>query len=245
MYRVYNRRFFNVCENEFSIATKKRGGSNPLDPIKQFYDIKEACKKADKIFVIVHGGHEHCQEPSFRMKQTFRFFIDAGADVIINTHQHCFLGYEIYNDKPIFYGLGNFCFDKFNINMPQSWNYGYMVLLTINEDISFELIPYEQCKENPQVHIIGNKTKFDEEIAYLNDILADDSKLEEYLHCFYESHPILEITIPTLFNHWNRLRPFIQKHLHPEWYYHLRDYILCESHRVRMEYEIENKIGNR
>jgi len=102
----------NCCEHEFSIATETTAGSNPLNPIQQYYAIQEARRKADYVLVVVHGGHEMWQLPSPRMKQTYQFFIDAGADAVINHHQHCFSGYEIYKGKPIVYGLGNFCFDK-------------------------------------------------------------------------------------------------------------------------------------
>ena len=101
----------NCCEHEFSIATENTPGCSPLNPISIFYAINEAKAKANYILVIVHGGHEHFQLPSPRMVEIYRFFIDAGADAIINHHQHCFSGYEVYNSKPIFYGLGNFCFD--------------------------------------------------------------------------------------------------------------------------------------
>ena len=65
----------NCCEHEFSIATENTGGSNPLNPIKQYYAIQEAKKKARFVLVIVHGGHEHYQLPSPRMVETYRFFI--------------------------------------------------------------------------------------------------------------------------------------------------------------------------
>ena len=101
----------NCCEHEFSIATDTTGGANPLNPIRQYYCIQEAKKNADFVLVIVHGGHEHYQLPSPRMQETYRFFVDAGADAVVNHHQHCYSGYEFYKEKPIFYGLGNFCFD--------------------------------------------------------------------------------------------------------------------------------------
>ena len=56
----------NCCEHEFSIAKENKAGANPLDPIKQFYAIKEAKKHAEFVLVIVHGGHEHYQLPSPR-----------------------------------------------------------------------------------------------------------------------------------------------------------------------------------
>ena len=65
----------NCCEHEFSVATHKTAGANPLNPIQQYYKIQEARKNADFVLVIVHGGHEYCQLPSPRMKELYRFFI--------------------------------------------------------------------------------------------------------------------------------------------------------------------------
>ena len=36
----------------------------------------------------------------------------AAGSVVINHHQHCYSGYEKYQSGMIFYGLGNFFFDK-------------------------------------------------------------------------------------------------------------------------------------
>ena len=116
----------NCCEHEFSIATETTGGSNPLNPIQQYYAIKEAKRKADYVIVIVHGGIEHYQYPSQRMADTYRFFVDAGADAVINHHQHCFSGGEVWHGKPIFYGLGNFCFD-WREKSSKLWVEGYIL----------------------------------------------------------------------------------------------------------------------
>ena len=64
----------NCCEHEFSIATETSAGSNPLNPIQQYYSIKEAKQNVDYLLVIVHGGHEMYQLPSPRMQETYRFF---------------------------------------------------------------------------------------------------------------------------------------------------------------------------
>lgn len=170
--------FINCCEHEFSIATENTGGSNPLNPIQQYYAIQEAKKNADKVIVIVHGGHEHYQLPSPRMKETYRFFIDAGADAVINHHQHCYSGYEIYNGKPIFYGLGNFCFDR-AIRRNCFWNEGYMVMLEFKHDrIKFDLIPYLQGNENAGVEIQKDRSPFNSKISELNTVIANDELLK-------------------------------------------------------------------
>lgn len=170
----------NCCENEFGIATATTAGANPLNPISQYYKIIEAKKKAKYIIVFVHGGMEHFQYPSIRMKETYRFFIDVGADAVINTHQHCFSGYEVYKSKPIFYGLGNFFFDSFDkYEKSTIWNYGYMVKLQIQQNIEFKLIPYIQCAEEPIVRLLKSTEEevFIKEIQHINQIIGDDSEL--------------------------------------------------------------------
>ena len=64
----------NICENEWTIATKTSGGSAPLNLITNIHKIAEAKKNSDYVLVIVHGGTEHYQLPSPRMKETYRFF---------------------------------------------------------------------------------------------------------------------------------------------------------------------------
>lgn len=169
----------NCCEHEWSIASNEHGGSNPLNPIKQYYAIQEAKKKADFVLVIVHGGTEHYQLPTPRMKETYRFFIDLGADAVINHHQHCYSGYEVYHERPIFYGLGNFCFEKTSHD-DSLWNEGYMVSLTFdNESSNFDLLPYTQCGATPLITMTIEQLPFRNRIKQLNDIIADDVLLVE------------------------------------------------------------------
>lgn len=169
--------FVNVCEHEWSISSKQSGGSAPLDPISNYYQIQEARSRADYIIVIVHGGTEYYNLPTPRMKQTYRFFIDCGADVVVNHHQHCYSGYEQYKGKYVFYGLGNFCFDK-GERKSDFWNEGFMLKLLFNDMIDFELIPYVQCAEKPEVCFEIDKDRFTQSIAKLNGVIADDELLE-------------------------------------------------------------------
>lgn len=145
----------NCCEHEFSIATQTTGGSNPLNPIHQYYAIKEAKDKVDYVLVIVHGGIENFQYPTPRMKETYRFFIEAGADAVVNHHQHCFSGYEVYNGKPIFYGLGNFCFDWAE-RSTLLWEEGFVVTIDFSKaGIEYQFYPYQQNGKIPGVFFEG------------------------------------------------------------------------------------------
>jgi len=169
----------NCCEREFSIATETSGGSNPLNIVHQYYAIQDARKKADLVIVIIHGGVELFWLPTNRMIETYRFFIDSGADVIINHHQHCYSGYEIYKGKPIFYGLGNFCFD--GIGSGERWSTGFMVKINKSgEEITFDLIPYFQCTRQVGIHLMTGKDKesFFCTIDDYNNIINDNSRRE-------------------------------------------------------------------
>lgn len=228
----------NCCEHEFSIATEETAGSNPLNPIKQYYAIKEAKEKADYVLVIVHGGHEQYQLPSPRMQETYRFFIDAGADAVVNHHQHCYSGYEVYKGKPIFYGIGNFCFD--NINRHDIWNEGYMVFIFFNSNnITFEKIPYVQCDDEAKVKL-KEDVCYSKSIIELNTIIHDNKLLlnadkEYYKSCLRSVSSILE-PISNKYILGIQRRGLLPSFLKKKKKLQLQNYILCESHRDKLSF---------
>ena len=171
--------FINFCENEWTIALSHSSGANPLNIVANYYQIQESKRNADYVIVIIHGGSEYYQLPSPRMKETYRFFIDCGVNAVINHHQHCFSGYELYNNGLIFYGLGNFCFDDLH-HRNSIWNEGYMVQLRLEQDnVSFELHPYKQCGATPTVQLLNENERnlFDEKIKKLkNDMPIETVK---------------------------------------------------------------------
>lgn len=65
---------------------------------------------ADRIAVCIHWGDEQVALPSPRCVALAHAVIDAGADIIIGHHAHCIQAFEVYREKSIFYGLGNFFF---------------------------------------------------------------------------------------------------------------------------------------
>lgn len=237
--------FINCCENEFSIASENHGGCNPLDPIKQYYAITEAKNKADYVIVIVHGGHEHFQLPSPRMKKTYHFFIDAGADAVVNHHQHCYSGFEYYNTKPIVYGLGNLCFD-WGISKNKTWHEGYVAELDFNNDnVELKLCPYEQCKETPDVSFLKDRTEFDKNIEELNNIIADDCELSKKADEYYEqsSKGYLSIFEPYSNRYLlaARHRNLIPSTFGPQRTSIALNSLMCESHLDRFRYAVKKK----
>lgn len=234
----------NCCEHESSIATAEYSGSNPLNPIQQYYAIQEAKQKADYVLVIVHGGVEHYQLPTLRMQETYRFFIDSGADAVINHHQHCYSGYEIYQGKPIFYGLGNLCFDRSKRNSP--WNEGYLVELSFSHaQITHRIIPYHQCDAEPKVMMCDEAEQkvFEKRIEELNAIIANLAELQtSYEKLLAETRQRYRFFVEPF---RSRIAKFLyRKHLLPSLmrskYVELKNVIQCESHRERLLDAIKN-----
>lgn len=231
----------NICEHEFTIADKGHAGSAPLDVPVVVCTILEAKRNADKVIVIVHGGNEFFQLPTPRMKKTYRCFVECGADVVLNHHQHCFGGYEIYLGKPIFYGLGNFCFDS--TTFKGLWNEGYMVKLLFGDSVNFELVPYSQCAEQAMINIYEgeNKAKVLNKVKELNKIIADDNKLEEEYKKFYPScFPGMRMSITPYTSHIPYslcLRHLLPSFITEERKRLIYAYVNCESHRdIFLEY---------
>jgi poly-gamma-glutamate synthesis protein (capsule biosynthesis protein) len=182
-----NIAFINVSENEWSTTNSSNPGAHPLNPVANYYKIKEAEEFADYLILIVHGGHEMYNLPSPRMKETYRFFVDAGADVIIGHHTHCYSGYEIYKGKTIFYSLGNFLFDSKNYK-PDIWYFGFAVRLNVTKtlELTFEIIPYKQSYIDVGIKILNKleKDHFNNDLKKINAIIQDDFILEQKFNAF-------------------------------------------------------------
>lgn len=149
----------NFSENEWSIAEENKSGANPLDIINNVTQIKKAKTNNDKVICIIHGGHEYYNLPSPRMVKQYRFYADNGADAIIGHHTHCIGGYEVYNNVPIFYSLGNFIF---TLNSRyEEWYFGLLLRLEISlkKEIVFELYPVIQNKSDFKVQLLTGVEK--------------------------------------------------------------------------------------
>jgi len=77
------------------------------------YKIKSIRDKYDFIIVYLHWGGrvEGGRYPDWGQNKIAHSIIDVGADIIIGHHPHVIQPMEIYKSKPVYYSLGNFCFD--------------------------------------------------------------------------------------------------------------------------------------
>lgn len=80
--------------------------------VKKLIDSAKS-KGSDKIIIFIHWGYEYKEISNTHQRELAHYFIDNGADIIIGHHPHVVQEMEIYQNKPIFYSLGNFIFDQY------------------------------------------------------------------------------------------------------------------------------------
>jgi len=95
-----------VSYNEFAESTN-------LEQSQTIAEIQKLKIESDLIIVFSHWGVEYTTEPTEEIKDLAHQFINAGADLIIGSHPHVVQSTEIYNNKKIYYSLGNFVFDQY------------------------------------------------------------------------------------------------------------------------------------
>ena len=105
----------------------------------------------------------------------------------------------MYNEAPIFYSLGNFCFDWQGLrNMP--WNKGMMVRLGFEKSkpITFEMEFVSQNNDTVGLSLLNETEKIAmlKHLEKLNAIIADDTLLENEFKKYAETwKPIMNTWI--------------------------------------------------
>lgn len=104
-----------VCEKEICIGFigyNEFTGNNDSKRIEdEILKLKEN-KEVDFIVVVPHWGIEYRKTSTENQRNLARKWIDTGADLIIGGHPHVIEESEIYNNKYIYYSLGNYIFDQ-------------------------------------------------------------------------------------------------------------------------------------
>lgn len=106
-----------------AIASVDGAGANSFDFDRIAADIKKAKTEAGFVIVDVqywecyaypdgYVEYPQCDKPTGKQEPDFKKLVDLGADMVVGTSAHQPQYYEIYNGKPIYYGLGNLYFDQ-------------------------------------------------------------------------------------------------------------------------------------
>ena len=91
-------------------ASVNSPGVNILNLENVLSQIKNIRKEVDLLITFIHWGYEFEIYPLPIHKNLARKMVDSGVDIIVGSHPHVVQGCEKYNNKFIFYSLGNFFF---------------------------------------------------------------------------------------------------------------------------------------
>jgi calcineurin-like phosphoesterase len=150
---------FSVSEQEFNYNNHGVGAS-VIDFIQLASAFKHIKKNSqDLIFVNYHGGTEGVDVPNPGFRKDCLLLVELGADLIVGHHTHCFSGKEIYKNVPIYYSLGNFIFDKKNVD--ESWYSGLVLSVEVDGNRNIVLTEkfVQHSVEFPGVKFISIKSE--------------------------------------------------------------------------------------
>ena len=71
---------YACVEHEFTVATEKESGANPIDLLETPDHIVELKKQCDYVIVLYHGGKEQYRYPSPNLQKTCRKLEEKGDD---------------------------------------------------------------------------------------------------------------------------------------------------------------------
>lgn len=165
--------FLSFCEAEFGYLkdnNEKRAGYAWINNYNVNKMIFESKKEVDLLFVQIHAGVEEIDIPLPEWRDRYKEIIDAGADLIIGHHPHVPHGWEKYNDKMIFYSLGNFFFDFKSNNKDLYKSFVVSFEYENATMIDYKIIPVTCMRE---------LTDLNKDRSYYNYLLSLSQKLEK------------------------------------------------------------------
>jgi poly-gamma-glutamate synthesis protein (capsule biosynthesis protein) len=232
-----------MAEHEFSIATRRSPGANPLDLAAYVRNVEANWGSFDYLIVLLHGGPEFLTAPSPRLKDTCHFLVEMGANAVVVQHPHSFGGYETYLGAPIVYGQGALVMDEPIYRDRESFHKGVLVRLVVDDQkaTTMHLVPFTQSAPTPGARLMGGEPAaalLRELAAKAKAILDDDFVRAEWQRfCEEEKHGYMSV----LLSH-NRLLRRLNRGGFLAWLVYrkrrllgTRNVVLCESHREALE----------
>jgi poly-gamma-glutamate synthesis protein (capsule biosynthesis protein) len=156
--------------------------------------ISNTKKEVDFLYIIIHAGLENVAYPLPEWRIRYKELLDAGADCIVGGHPHIIQGYEVYNNKYIFYSVGNFFFRQGEKNLnDKEWNRSIMVISDTDDISSMKIIP---CCVKGNFVDIDKSDDIKQVIAYRSSILLNnelylseiDKMVEELWNKYYSMY---------------------------------------------------------
>lgn len=94
-------------------ATEENPGVSVWSRDQILSDIKRLKAESDLLFVSWHSGTEYEKNPDTQQKETYKWLVESGVDLVVGHHPHVIQPVEEYGGGWIVYSLGNFIFDQY------------------------------------------------------------------------------------------------------------------------------------
>ena len=207
----------SCCETEFNIAGDGAGCA-PIVERRVVHMIRAAKADGAKVVIVsLHCGSEHYPLPSPRIQRLCRQIAEGGAAAVVCHHTHIFSGFEVHEGVPIFYGLGNFIFDRRYRECPPHWHVGFMAQIAFSQDsaVAFTLTPYTFDSVSTILKPLAphGLLAFQERIQALSEVIADENRLARIWRR-HATRRYREWYLPMQINcHFNLLKPRNQRNL--------------------------------
>lgn len=174
----------------YSLRPEKHSSQKPLYAQASFENIRAQVKELKKRYNIVvislHWGEEYLNYPSIEQIEMAHCLVDAGADLILGHHPHVLQGLERYNGSYIAYSLGNFIFDKWQVNPRET-----MILKVIFEPkglLSIDYIPVFinrrfqpiQAIDHVKKRILSHMNRYQQNIIETQTAGFREKQMEDY-----------------------------------------------------------------
>jgi poly-gamma-glutamate synthesis protein (capsule biosynthesis protein) len=137
--------------------------------------IKKYTRNNDIIFISVHWGPNwgnNNDGSEYRQELAHMLIDQSNVSLIYGHSSHHIRGMEIYKDKLIIYGAGDFINDYESIENPGQEKYnkdGMLVLVTLNINGDFSGLEIQPTYvQNLQVKLVSNKTRINKLIRDIN-----------------------------------------------------------------------------
>jgi len=109
--------FFTVKDVVIALLTinmipGRNSSVNEIPSIEIIQKLRLASSLANLIIVSIHWGSELLDWPNREQRETAKWLVRNGADIIIGSHPHVIQQPEIIEGKPVFFSLGNHLFDQ-------------------------------------------------------------------------------------------------------------------------------------
>jgi poly-gamma-glutamate capsule biosynthesis protein CapA/YwtB (metallophosphatase superfamily) len=125
--------------------------------------VQAVANHADLVVACLHFGIRYCRPPTTRQRALAQAAVLAGADLVVGHHAHIWQPVEVFQDVPIFYGLGNFAFGSANRRADEALL--IRAVLDGARIAGVEIFPIYTKNRDPDVNyqpkVLGDRAAFD------------------------------------------------------------------------------------